>query len=636
MANKLKAGYRFEEFEFVRSVGEGGFGITYLGWDHSLEKAVAIKEYFPEDWAQRLEDGQVVPLSDRYQADFEWGRDRFLAEAKTLAKFNHPNLVKAYRFFQANGVGYIVMEYIEGDPLENILKRDGTIKAENVRHIMEMVMDGLDAVHKMNFLHRDIKPANVIISAENKEPILIDFGAARQSLKSKSMVVTAIVTAGYGPHEQYAVESDNQGPWTDIYALCALGYKALTGNVPPEGNGRFENDTFQALKENAYGDPALCRAINQGLRVLTSERPRSAEEWFQIAESKFVDSGEEKKRSRRIKPRKIKPNRPKKKANPDSTRKLVVWAGVGAGLTIIGALAYSLFSSGVFDFMSTSSSQKIKVVAEKVQLQPKQRPETNPATPASNTTKPGTQIQDCPDCPVMIVLPAGSFDMGSAPGTKYHQSNEAPVHRVKINKQFAIGKYEVTNAQWKKCLSVSACRGFDPSAHNIDMSNDSYPIRLIPFLAAQSYVEWLSGYSGQKYRLPSEAEWEYAARAGSQTIFSWGNTNKTAMANCDNCGTGYTSPRTSEKGSYPANGFGLYDMEGNVWEWTEDCWKTNYSSSPRDGSRETGGDCNLRVLRGGGYVDPVDNIRLANRTELAISPPSTAPEIGFRVVRELN
>lgn len=334
----LPANYRFEEFEFVRMLGEGGFGITYLGWDHHLDKPVAIKEYFPEDWAKRDQALSVMPLSERYHNDFDWGRQRFLAEAKTLAKFNHPHVVKAYRYFEANGTGYIVMEYVEGEPLDALLADGAVLDAANVRFILERIASGLDNIHAVDFLHRDIKPANVILSVETGEPILIDFGAARQTVTTKTTALTAIVTPGYGPHEQYSVEGENQGPWTDIYSLSALGYKALTGIVPPEGNSRFENDTYRPLDEKAFDDAPLCKAINTGLRVLTVNRPRSAREWLTLAESDLVDTLQSPVRSKKTRSKTA-----KKKTAPRTVRP---HKRSGAGAFIVSVVTAVLIVGG--------------------------------------------------------------------------------------------------------------------------------------------------------------------------------------------------------------------------------------------------------------------------------------------------
>lgn len=644
--NGLAKSYRFSEFEFVRVLGDGGFGITYLGWDHSLDKAVAIKEYFPEDWARRVGEGQIEPLSDRYLDDFNWGKTRFLEEAKTLAKFNHPNLVKAYRYFEANGSGYIVMDYLEGEPLDNVLKREGTLSTKDVRFILERVADGLDSVHQMHFLHRDIKPGNIIISAQDNEPVLIDFGAARQTIRNKTQALTAIVTAGYGPHEQYSIEGDNQGPWTDIYALSALGYNALTGNLPPEGNSRFENDSFVPLDADASDDPALCRAINKGLQVLTRDRPRSAYEWLSVAESELLqastpDSPKKRNKTRRrskiVKPKGFappinkgsKPSRVETETTGMSSGMMRALMGAATAL-IIGGLGWSVYQSGQLDSLFDGKMANVEPkVIEKVTAQKKQAEQAQENT---KTRAVGQVFRDCEACPEMVVLPAGSFLMGSTPSDYGHQKSEGPQRRVVVPQKFAMGKYEVTVGNWKSCLAGGGCAGYDPATTGTDMSRDDYPVSNIPYLAAKFYVDWINEKTGKAYRLPSEAEWEYAARGGRGTVYPWGNREDKSKASCTDC----TKKGLMSVGNFPANDFGLHDVVSGLWEWTADCKTDNYNNAPLTSAASISGDCSERVIRGGSYNDPMQVMRVTNRTTLVSSKPRASGYLGFRLYRDLE
>jgi len=659
--NALPEGYKFSEFQFVRVLGDGGFGITYLGWDDSLDKAVAIKEYFPEDWARRIEGGVIEPLSDRYKDDFDWGKTRFLAEAKTLAKFNHPNLVKAYRYFEANGSGYIVMDYLEGEPLDSVLKRQGTLSTKDVRFFLERVADGLDSVHQMQFLHRDIKPGNIIISAEDNEPVLIDFGAARQTIRNKTQALTAIVTAGYGPHEQYSIEGDNQGPWTDIYALSALGYNALTGELPPEGNSRFENDGFVPLDEDASDDPALCRAINKGLQVLTRDRPRSAYEWLSIAESTLIDdsrstTGETKplktrRRSKVVKPKGFKDPKNKAKNSKAGARDPHQPANGGmspglmrammgaAAVLILGGIGWSVVQSGQLDSLFDGKMANVKA-------EPIAKPQATRSSTARNSTtiksedtekkaetfSIGQVFRDCDSCPEMVVVPAGAFLMGSTPSDYGHQNSEGPQRRVTVSRKFAIGKYEITVGDWKACLAGGGCAGYDPGASGADMSKDDYPVSNIPHLAATYYATWLNAKTGKSYRLPSEAEWEYAARGGRDSVYPWGNREDLDAANCKGC----SNQGLVSVGSFPPNDFGLYDMVGNIWEWTDDCKNDNYNNAPANTRARISGDCTFRIIRGGSYNDPMNVLRVTNRTSLKSSEPQASTHLGFRLYRDLE
>ena len=275
----LPQGYRIQEYELVRVLGSGGFGITYLGYDHNLDKAVAIKEYLPNDLAVRGDNNSILPKSTQDKADYEWGLERFLNEAQTLARFDHRHIIKIHRFFRAHGTGYIVMEYAEGETLSELLQRKGTLTDAELKQILFPIMNGLEAVHQADFLHRDIKPSNIVIR-DDGSPVLIDFGSARQAVAGKSRSVTAIVTPGYAPIEQYSAKG-HQGPWTDIYGLGAVCYRCLTRDVPDDATERLREDPLVPAAKLCKGkaSAALLEAIDRALRVDEGERPQSIKMW---------------------------------------------------------------------------------------------------------------------------------------------------------------------------------------------------------------------------------------------------------------------------------------------------------------------------------------------------------------------
>ena len=276
----LLAKYRFGEYEIVRVLGAGGFGITYLGYDHHLDKPVAIKEYLPNDLAVRLGNTEVVAKTSNDAEDYKWGLDRFLEEARVLAKFDHPNLPKVYRFFEAHGTAYIVMEYAEGATLSQLIKQRGSISEEEVIQILVPLMRGLQQVHKAGYLHRDIKPGNIILR-DDGNPMLLDFGSARAAIGGKSRSVTSIVTPGYAPIEQYNTKG-NQGPWTDIYAVAAVAYKLVTGETPDDATGRLRNDPLVKLSDmnSLKVSYQFARAVDDGLEVYEEDRPQIMSKWM--------------------------------------------------------------------------------------------------------------------------------------------------------------------------------------------------------------------------------------------------------------------------------------------------------------------------------------------------------------------
>ena len=281
----LSQGTRIREFEFHRVLGYGGFGITYLGWNLSLDIPVAIKEYLPTGLATREQDGSVVPQTAQAAADFQWGLERFVDEARTLARFQHPNIVGVHQYFEAHSTAYIVMDYVEGEDLSAHLERKGTLQEAELKAILYPLLSALEVVHGADFLHRDIKPGNIVLRDTDGSPVLLDFGAARQAVGAKSRSVTSIVTPGYAPIEQYSSQG-HQGPWTDIYALGGVCYRALTGQAPEDATDRMRDDPLVPVAQQCAGraSAAFLSAIDWALSVDEGARPQRVEAWREAME----------------------------------------------------------------------------------------------------------------------------------------------------------------------------------------------------------------------------------------------------------------------------------------------------------------------------------------------------------------
>ncbi len=261
----------------------------------------------------------------------------------------------------------------------------------------------------------------------------------------------------------------------------------------------------------------------------------------------------------------------------------------------------------------------------------------------------GERFRDCETCPEMVVVPAGSFMMGSPASEVERWDVEGPHHLVTIGAPFAVGAYEVTFANWDACVSVGGCGGYRPDDQGL--GRGSRPVIHVGWEQAQAYVRWLSRETGEEYRLPSEAEWEYVARAGTTTARYWG---ENASGQCRH-GNGadaaaraaFPSPpdsffigcsdahaQTAPVGRFQPNPFGLYDVLGNVWEWTEDCWNESYSGAPADGSAWRAGDCSRHVLRGGSWLNGPGILRAAFR--YGDSAELRNSDLGFRVARAMR
>ena len=268
------------DYRIQRVLGAGGFGITYLAQEKALARLVTIKEYFPADFAARR-DRNASPRSQEVAGDYQWGLDRFIDEAQTLARFDHPNIVRVHRYFRANNTAYMVLQFEEGGSFKAWLK--GLKRAPRQAELDRMLtplLEALEMIHKADFLHRDIAPDNIMVRKDGS-PVLIDFGSARGQIASHSKTVSALVKTGYSPYEQYATTSTNQGPWTDIYALGATLYHAIAGKRPPDSPSRVVSDEYVSAAEVALSSyrSGFLAAIDKALRLEVTERPKSIAEW---------------------------------------------------------------------------------------------------------------------------------------------------------------------------------------------------------------------------------------------------------------------------------------------------------------------------------------------------------------------
>ncbi|HEY0955885.1 MAG TPA: serine/threonine-protein kinase, partial [Roseateles sp.] len=285
--NALPPGTRFGELEILGTLGVGGFGIVYLARDHSLEREIAIKEYMPSQFAQRDGQSQVSVRSISMKDTFELGRRSFVNEAKLLARFDHPSLLKVYRFWEANGTAYMAMPRLLGQNLREARKGQPTPPPEAwVRRVFDAVLGGLAVLHAQNVWHRDVAPDNIFMPADGSPPILLDFGAARQAIGDRTQVFTAILKPSYAPIEQYAeATSLKQGPWTDFYALAASMHDLLTGRPPPPCTARAMGDELAPLAVQGYS-PHFLAGLDWALRVPPHQRPPNAAAWREVLEGR--------------------------------------------------------------------------------------------------------------------------------------------------------------------------------------------------------------------------------------------------------------------------------------------------------------------------------------------------------------
>ena len=736
----LAAGTRIEEFVIERALQSGGFGVTYLAEDRSLGRRVAIKEYLPREWGGRRADGSVGPRSSSCAEDYKWGLTRFLEEARTLACLDHARIVRVYRVIEARGTAYMAMEYVEGRNLEETLRAEGPWPEARVRALLAALLPGLELVHGAGLVHRDIKPANVMLRADGT-PVLIDFGAARYAAGAHSRSLTSVLTPGYAPHEQYHQTAGKQGPWTDVYALGAVAYRALSGRTPAEAPARVESaarkqaDPLSPVAASA-GEVSeeFGAAVASALALWPEDRPGDVPAWrAQWDAGAALAPTPVQERPVPLPPRAGGFLRPARAAGarPPAQRPwlaaalaaLVLAAGVAGGL-LIGQRAAPSSGGRVADLPPGGEAPAPAVVEEALGLDleawrlirlglrgaefdpgpeegdpgPRTRAaladwqrsqeidatgyldaenmrkllaagrraeaeEQRLAAKAETVPRPGAVFSDCDACPEMVVIPAGDFMMGSPASEEGRWDDEGPQHRVAVS-SFALGRYEVTRDEYRVFAETtghpsSGCRirNEDSWTNDDDASwrepgfaqGSGHPAVCVNWNDAQAYVRWLSRETGESYRLPSEAEWEYAARGGAPTSRYWGDSSSSQcghangadaaakrvypergqVADCDD-----GAVHTTLAGSYSANAFGLFDVLGNVWEWTADCWHESYRGAPADGSPWHGGGCGRRVLRGGSWRLTPRLLRSAARTWAATEYRSA--DAGFRVARTLD
>ncbi len=327
----LAEGTQVHHYRLERILGFGGFGITYAARDLELCRQVAIKELLPSDFATR-EGTSVTPKTENDLATFRWALERFISEAQILAACHHETIVAVHEIFQANGTGYMVTEYLDGEHLADWLNhRNGPPSEELLHVILGKLLSGLEIVHAKGFLHRDIKPENIIM-IQQSDPVLIDFGSARLAVGGKTRAMTAVLTPSYAPFEQYH-ESGDQGAWTDIYSLGAVMFRAMTGQAPPEAPLRAKRGEELNLTTATGGhfSAEFVDAIEAALEVDEEDRPQNVTAWRQL-----LDGASSRKartvRKTRMTTRKGRPKQPSRGIMPMVAMLVTLVAVIGGAL----------------------------------------------------------------------------------------------------------------------------------------------------------------------------------------------------------------------------------------------------------------------------------------------------------------
>ncbi len=414
----LRSGVRLRDFEIEGVIGEGGFGIVYVARDLQLERRVAIKEYLPTSLATRGEGVSVVIRPGHQDGAFEAGRRSFLNEARLLARFDHASLVKVHQFWDSHNTAYMVMPLYEGQTLKQYLRDRPAPSELELLGWLQPLLEVLEMLHRAQCFHRDIAPDNILL-LEDGRPLLLDFGAARHIVADQTNSLTVILKSGYAPIEQYAQSTAlKQGPWTDIYALCAVLYFAIIGRALPPSVSRLVDDGVEPLATTCagqYSDDFL-RAIDAGLAVRPDQRPQSVaalRDLFGIPAAPPTIAASIAKHA----PSTLRTTRPQPQVSPPETiasraRHRVVWIAIGA---------FVVAASGVALWFATAR-QELPAPVESSRPAPSAPPVPSAEVPATSPTQsPPVPVPALPPSPPKAQrakTPASEVEVGKEPPRK--------------------------------------------------------------------------------------------------------------------------------------------------------------------------------------------------------------------------
>jgi len=704
-----------DRYRIVRKLGEGGMGLVYLAEDTELDTQVAIK-FVPPMLA-----GNARAIKNLKR------------EAATAMQLSHPHIVRLHDLHTDGHQKFLVMEYIEGKTLEDLLaeKEDDRLSFEEVLPVARQVADALDFAHQRNVLHRDLKPSNIMIAASG-EAKLLDFGIARE-LKDSYTRVTGHETSGTLPYmSPEQLQGQPPSPQMDIYSLAAVLYECLCGHAPFfTGDLRHQILEVEARPLDLPQADGLLRALAKDPR----QRPASGADLVALLEGSVSTSvaSNQRKESRPVGPS---PEQAVSKPRKSPLHRILL---MGWLLLIVGGVATMLWvrfkpaPAPITDPPTASGSSRREAV----------QPNTKSAAPLHETSKteptkgggnlagvgedvepiillgqsPGDKSKPTatettdeltyvpppkgslydskgpalsnPVVPVpaepiirnnnhlrmnMVWITAGNFTMGSHETEDGRQRDEGPAHTVTMDQDFWMGKTEVTVGQFRRFVEAAgyqtdaekqggaygitrwspqqagAVKGAEPMPERIDglswrdpgyLQIDIEPVVCVSWNDATAFCRWLSEKDKVIVRLPTEAEWEYACRAGTQSAYVWGNQPDAGHAFCNAADLKakevFSDLRTfdwydgvtftASVNSLNANPWGIHDMHGNVWEWVQDGYEDRYT-----GNQGSSGTAELRVMRGGSWKTGPAQVRSAERHRGR--PDAAYNDVGFRVVRE--
>ena len=638
MNNRILGGH----FQIIKRLGGGSFGQTYL--------AENIQQFRHQCVVKQLRS-----LADR-PATFELIKNLFEREAKALYEIgrHHEQIPSLIAYFEENRQFYLVQEFIEGHDLTQELTQGKQFPESDVIELLENILKPLAFLHQNQVIHRDIKPSNLMRRRQDGKIILIDFGAIKElsvteiiNTEGQTKVGTIIGTAGYMPSEQGLGKPKFA---SDVYAVGIIAIQALTGLKVEQLEENPETGEL-VWQHRVQITPEFSAILEKMVRYHFRERYPTANEALkaiqELSESPSKATNTVSKNNSEITPVKLTSQTKKERiigpnlaeSNPViaglmQRRRLLKWSaliGAGVGIafverSVVDFVYFNYLSSPeIFDLDSPILPPKVKLEKlEKFDFEVLNLDKRGHVIERSNrqaqyfTEDLGNDITL-----EMVAIPGGTFIMGSPKllflsSEKGSYADERPQHKVTVP-PFFMSKFPVTQAQWRAVASLPKVER-DLKLYPSYFKGDRLPVESVNWYDAVEFCQRLSQKTGREYRLPSEAKWEYAARAGTTTPFYFGETITSELANYDGNYTyaseskGEYREKTTPVGSFVPNAFGLYDMHGLVWEWCADTWHENYHGAPTDGSAWLkDGNENRSALRGGSWLNNPQLCRSAVR-----------------------
>jgi len=594
------------------------------------------------------------------------GQLQFINEAIALANCRHPNIVRVYpQGFQEGELWCMVMEYIEGKDLAQHLDQGDKFREKRAVEIIIRVGEALNFVHQQGLLHRDIKPANILLRNSGSTPVLIDFGLAREYNANPDSIrsMTNFMTECFAPIEQYQRQG-KFGAWTDVYALAATLYVLVTKEMPFPARFREHAELVPPQKHNSQLSDRLNKTILKGLELQPEDRPQTVKAWLKMLKPPQPVPQPQPQPVPQPQPQPVPQPQPQPVPQPQpqpvpqpqqrvaqdnnvsnqgsqtvTRRNWLKYSGLA-----IASMIFALLGKEMIDKQSQTSDSSESIQSSDEPKDSQIQLEITENKPETQSNENGLELAEYEFDVItvndqgeeinrekgsanyftedlgngitleMVEIPGGTFMMGSPENELERNDDESPQHQVTVP-SFSMAKYEVTQAQWKRVAALPQVeRELKPDPSNF--KGEDLPVEQVSWYDAVEFCKRLSKATGKEYRLPSEAEWEYACRAGTTTPFYFGETITTELVNYRgidlDVGTVYPGnyangpkgeyrAKTTPVGSFPANAFGLYDLHGNVWEWCADTYQESFAGAPTDGSAWVTKDNSSYVLRGGSW-----------------------------------